>query len=379
MSRRLWPFKPVSPILDSFNWLTDVFRSKAGEQRIGLRKQPARRFNFQLELTEIESNYARNLIRANLGGDEFYVPDWTQQSYIGSISSGSSISVAVDIDQRIYGDYAVVWQDAFNCEVVEIDIDSNGLIIDILANSYSAAYILPAWTGSSPSGLNTNDRGARRINASIEFVLDSIPEFGIGTYQTYRGYDVIPDCPFLAPGLSRDLFYQISTFGGDVGNAEYLRSRSLVEEQFNINWQKFGYSDAVDLKKWVATRYGRQKAFWASTSQQDLDPASSISGTTFQIFSGILTRTAVFDIEISDKQGNVYHRRVSSTSVGTPIDGKPVADIEIDSAASVDIDQISRISYLIFCRFDSDRAEFEHTAPYTTRLSMPCIEVPDIT
>lgn len=379
--RILWPFKPVSPVLDSFIWSTDVIKTKSSEQRIALRRRPARIFNLVFEITEIEANYATNLILENLGSGGFYVPDWTQTVFVDNISGGTDVETEINSKNRIYGDFAVVWKNAFEYEVVRLELDSFGvhdsnLVISDLVDSYSNAYIIPVWPCEIPAGISIQNRGAKRISMSAEFVIDSVPDFGDGNFEQYRGVDVVSDCPVISPSLSKTFSFQLSSFG-NIGASEYIRQRDFVDSEFNIQWQKFGHADSIELKKWVATRYGMQKAFWAPTFQQDLEPADSFSGSEIQVFNDIISKDAPFHIEIADKNGGIYRREVISiVSSSEYVDGRVTVYLEIDSPVNISHSNISRISYLLYCRFNSDRAEFSHSAPNTMRLNMSCVEAP---
>jgi hypothetical protein len=375
MSRVAWPFKPISPVLDVYTWSTDIFQAKAAEQRIALRTIPAREFAHQYEVSEYAAGQMQILVRENSGADGFYVPDWTQMDYVGALSSGSSVPANADISDRVYGDSAFVWQNENQFEIVSVTADSNGLEIDTLVGDYDHANIMPAWTGDCPDGVSMSMRGARRISASASFILDAHEDISGSGYDQYRGHDVVPDCPVLVGGLSKDYSQQISTFGGTVGDRKYLRARDLMNLNFNLRWQKFNNSEVHDLIRWISSRYGRQKAFWASTSQQDFEPASAISGTTVNVFKSVVARSTRFDIEVVTSDGTKYRRQVSAISDGAPVDGRATSDLTIDTSITASLSEIERISLLVCSRFDSDRIEFDHR-PKIVTVSVPCYEIP---
>jgi hypothetical protein len=373
--RRVWPFKPLSPVIESLEWATDVFRAKASEQRIALRRQPRRTFSYAHFLTDEQANYARVLIRNAQGGDGFYCPDWTQASQVGAVSSGSGVSITADLDDVHYGDRALIWESERNYEAVDITWDSAGIEADV-SNNYTRAYIVPLWEADAPQGLSVERSGPDLNTANIAFILTETADLGSSSYEQYRGHDVVPDCPVLGGGSFTDgTAFEVSTFDNVVGDEVYFRARDDVEFTFQTRWHKFTRPDVFSLRQWLHSRRGKQKAFWLPTYAKDLTPAQSISGTTVTVYNDILGRSG-FDVEIAHKNGTVYRRQVTGSSVGSPVNGRSTADLTIDSSVTIDLDDIARISYLICCRFDADRVELEHRAKGGTVVQMPCREVP---
>jgi len=378
MARRVWPFKPISPVLDIQSWFTDVFRAKSSEQRIRLRASPARILQYSYLLDDYDLSYAQALLRANQGADGFYVPDWTQADAVGGLTSGSGVVVPVDISDRVYSDEALVWQSPAENERVAVAADSNGLTIDTLVNSYTNATVLPLWYGDAPEGIEADKLGAWRNSLAIGFVLDGAEPYGGSSYTQYRGLDVVPDCPVLAGGLGVGYTQELSSFGNGVGNTEYIRQRDLAEVTFELRWKKFTSEEHAVLRDWVATRYGRLCAFWVTSSSKDLEPAAEINGTTVTVFNDVIVRDPVYHLEILVNDGTRYYRQVTASASGTEINGRETADLTIDgSITSLSVASIKRISYLYCARFDSDRVEYEFTAPGILTLVMPCREVPE--
>jgi hypothetical protein len=370
--RRVWPFKPLSPVLEALEWRTDVFRAKSSEQRIALRKQPRRVFSFAHFMRDQECNYARTLIRNAQGEAGFYIPDWTMADSVGAVSSGVGVSIPASLQDVYYEDRALLWESETKYEVLDITWDSNGLTADV-SGTYERANIMPLLEGDCPEGLTVTRTGHNINNASIIFILSESQDIASSSYPSYRGHDVMTDCPVVAGGLEESSRFEVTTFDNGVGDIEYLRARALVEHTCQMQWLLTSREDTFDLRQWLHSRKGRQKAFWYSTRGKDLTPVS-LSGTTLTVYNDILLRPAPFDVEIIGNDGVTYRRQVESASAGSPVNGRDTADLTLDS--SVSATEAVKVSILHCVRFDSDRAELEHNAGGYIRLSMPCREVP---
>lgn len=377
-TRRIWPFRPLSPVIETLEWATDVFMAKSSEQRHALRLRPRRVISYTHILTTIEAHYALSLVRASQANGGFYIPDWTQSDAVGAVGVGGTVSSTslADIDVT-YGDDALVWDSARTYERTQGGIDSNGYYESAaLTNAYTQPRIMPLWTGDTPDGVQVEQLGTGKARVTINFIMDSQPDIGASAYSEYRTHPVVDDCPILVGGLDGSLTNNLSTFDNTVTDITYLRLRDIDEKTFLMRWRDKTRRDAYATRTFIASRYGRQKVFWASSFTPDLSATSSISGTTVNVYNDILIRSAPFDIEIRAKDGTSYYRQVSSWVAGTPVNGRPTADLTIDSSVTVSLGDISRISILTCTRFDSDRIEFNHEAGVGVTVAIPCREVP---
>jgi len=375
--RYVWPFKIREPLIESLEWATDVFRAKAGEQRLALRTSPRRIFSFDHVFTDQEYSYARTLIRLGQGADGFYVPDWSQPLRLGSVSAGTGIPITEDVSYLDIGERALLWGSKTQYEVVEYVDDSNGPKLAEVQGSYSDARLVPLWEGFAPEGLSTARGGARISISSIEFIVTENEDLSDSDYPQYREHDVVTTCPVIGSGdFSENIVWPVTTFDNLSSSPYYLRQRSMPDNMFQMRWHEFSRRDIWELRRWLHSRRGRQKVFWLSSRAKDLEPADDISGTTVTVFSTVGLRPPPYDIDVTENDGTSSYRQVTDVVAGTPIGGRQTVDLTIDSSLAVSLSDIKRISYLRCARFDSDRIELEHGAAAGTSVSVPCIEVP---
>jgi hypothetical protein len=372
---RVWPFCPRTPTLESLRWVTDVFQAKAGEQRIALRVQPERTFSFAHVLTDEQTNFARVLVRNAQADGGFYVPDWTQAENVGDISAGLEVTLPVDLSTSAYGDKALIWESPYRHEVVDVIEDSTGFLEADVIESYTKAKVMPLFPGEAPEGITVGRLGKSLNDVQIAFILTETQDIAATSYPQYRGHDVMTDCPITGGAtFEESTGFELSTFDNVVGNDSYIRARDLIAHRFQMRWHKFTRSDVYELRQWLHSRKGRQKAFWLSSYAKDLTPAQAISGTTITVYNDVLARPAPYDIEIVGI--NTHRVQVTSTAAGSTVNGRPTVDLTIDSSVTEGLDNIQRVSYLMCLRFDADRVELEHNAAGGTVVSMPCREIP---
>ena len=358
----VWPFKPKSELIESLEWLTDIFQAKAGEQRTAIRINPRRTFNLTHILNDYEYASARALISSEQGNG-FLVPDWTASVNVGAVSD--PVSVPAGFPAKV-----MLWQSNSLYEAIDVVQDSNGNDIAEPVLTYTNARLVPLHVGYCPEGLS-NDRGGARINqVSVAFTLYDTEDIGATSYTQYRGHDVIETCPVIGSGtFTESISWPLSTFDNQTSVPEYLRNRTIPDMSFMMRWHEFTAANILTLKQWIYSRRGRQKVFWLSSRGKDLEPVGSVSGTTLSVYDRPgLASLSGYDLDIDGE-----YRQVTNVAAGTPVNGRDTLDLTI---ASLTNSSIQRISFLRCARFNSDRIELLHRAAEGMAVQVPCLEVP---
>lgn len=379
---QIWPFQPKRELIEPLEWLTDVFRAKAGEQRTALRESPRRSFHFIHVLSDELYSAARAMIR---GGLEFYVPDWAQCAAASSITAGSAVAVTADLAgiDLADGDRAILWESLDNYEQVTVTTITP-LIIETVVNNYTAPKLMPLVAAHAPEGLQ-NDRTPPAINqATISFDVTENDDLGSSSYSQYRGHDVLDTVPIIgSSSFQESIAWPLTSSDNKTSVPHYIQSRDIPDMVFQMRWHEVDMGEAYTLRQWLHSRRGRQKAFWFSSWASDLEPASTITAgsTTLNIFEQIgidgLGRDDPFDIEIV-ANGTSYYRLVSVAATGVDVGDRGTIDLTIDSSLGVELDpaDIDRISFLRCARFNADRVELHHRPAAGMSVQVPCIEIP---
>jgi len=372
----VWPFPPMVGMIEVLEWSSDVLISVSAEQRIALREAPRRTFNFEHTLSDYELTGARGLVQAAQGSNAFMAPDWAQLQRIGPVSSGSSVYISADLTHVDMGEDALLWESPYKFEAVEIDVDSNGVVLASVANDYDNPLLIPLWSAVAPEGLSIDRIGKQMSRCTIAMTTTENTDLGFSTYETYRGHDVVPSCPVIGEGLEESIGWELSVFDNEQSKPYYLRARDYADSQFTMSWKEFGLADIYALRQWLHSRRGRQKAFWLSSRGHDFEPSGAISGTTVTVYRppGAPTFAVPFDIDVTEQHGTSSYRKVTAVVDGTPVGGRATLDFTIDTTLSAS--SIKRISLMRCGRFAADRIEISHIKPSAISVRVPCVEVP---
>ncbi len=380
----LWPFRPVGEVVEVLEWRTDVLRARAGEQRHRLRERPRRQWHFNHEFTAEEQSAARAIVR---GASSFLVMDWVRVVYVGAVTAGSSVSLAMATAGYglAAGQSVVLWNGMTDYEVCTVEsVAPAALVLAFVATPRAATRIYRLDVAHLAVELSITRPTGPTQYASISFESPGVDVPAATAYAQYRGHDVLPMVPVAGGGLPESLNWPIEVFDNETGRVSTTRGRDLVDDKFMMRWLYRAAEDAEiqALRAWVASRCGRWLAFWESSWQKDLVAAADIgaAATVLRVFApaGVSSLgRSTFDLEIV-AGGNVWYRRVTAVSAGPAVGGRPTFDLTLDSALGVAVSTAAfgRISFLRCARFAADRIELLHRPGEGLSVAVPCIEVP---
>lgn len=372
----IWPYKPLTPMQETLAWLTDVIQSYEGEQRIALRSVPRRTFNFDHLLNPEMAFGARVKFREL---QDYLIPDWTQTDTV-SLSTGTSIVVSVTSPYYEVGAAAIVWANYDDYEQVEIEaVNSDGTItlVEVVGN-YTDAIIMPLYEGLSLAQFSAAISAGGFIRAGFQGISFYSADISASDYPQYLNHDVMVWCPNVASGsLDGFIAWPYEVVDNDTGRAQASKQRVLPDDVFFVRWQAFSQLDQLELRQWLYSRRGRQKAFWLPSwlndlpLQQPIGSAATIITTSLPSAEVALLTTVHLEIKAgADK----YWREVINLNVT----GGGLLEITLDSALGVDLAlaDVDRISIMRCVRFNVDSIDLQHAAAAGFSVSIPTIEVP---
>ena len=368
----IWPYKAIGSLVEAREYLTDVLRAKAGEQRISLRDGPRVTHRLNHLMTDVQLAFAEQIIR---GQEDFLVPDWTRV-FTADFSAGFGQEIPLP---DCYGpdfEQALIWRDWDQYELIDTDpVSSNGSVLTSIAGNWPGARFLPLYPAICIDGISAKRIGKRLNPVDIVFAYTNFPDQPESDYDQYRGLDVLTDCPTLAGGLDRGVAYPREETGGKTGQFFALRDRHLVDFVLSMRWRRFGLCEIQALKSWIDSRRGRAIAFWYPTRGEDLRLAAPIGAAETEMeIEYIELADDTFDIEIVLQSGAIHRRQV----VSWVLDSTGVIRLTLSSALGVHvgIDDVRRISFLICARLNNDRVEFNYAPGAGCEVAVQVIECP---
>jgi hypothetical protein len=375
----VFPFLPHLESTERLKWLTDIIKTRQGEQRIAMRVAPRQEFDYRYTLDELEFS----TLKIIAGGWSFRVwalPVWIEAEYDKSITEGAE-QILTDTTTADYraGDVALIYSDYQTFEVVEIDqvlADRITLVRPVLA-SYQGAAVMPIRFARTPEGVSILRTGAGLQEVSARFAVDDNIDLSAQapSYPTYKGQPVVTDRSFV---LSRSLNERIHRPIIEVDNGQ---GAVIVETQQDytdfaqtINYLAEDKSELWDLRTWLHSRYGRQKAFYIPSFNRDIQPLEPTTElqTSVQIEPILLDLYGELpkSIMIFFKDGSTLFREIIGTQT---VNG--IASITIDSAIGERaLEDFDMISFLSLVRLNADTITIRHDK--YSQLSVPVMEVP---
>lgn len=381
----LWPFIPQRGMTESLEWLTDVIRCKAGEDRVALRHLP--RQAYQVSCLLSPDQYGRAKVFSRTQSQDFLLPMWQHYENVGTLAMAQEL-ISGDFDLRFFGlgQQVVVWESAERFMLAEVINATQGelKIMPPLDRVYNDACVLPVqqvrWAQAPDYNLNRQDKMTANLVVRAIAALELTPSY---TYPQYRGLDVLLDDNILISDLAEGNFRELDEVDNGSGIVAGTELYSTASMTSMMNWHPLNRAERLRTLEWIHSRRGRRRAFWYRSHNSDLAPTTGVGPNPYDAgFDRMVVNTAIqgiaqnvpFDIMVEHTNGSRRFYRCSATAV---VSGSQTA-LRLSPATGTTwtLPEIRRVSFLTAVRFDSDRVEINYTNGGAATVSMPIVEVP---
>lgn len=374
----VWAFKAGAQLRETYEYATDVIQCKSAEQRICMRTDPRYRVRMDHVFDQQQYAAAKEMLRASIS---VMLPLWAYRVRKDSVQAGSYVILDIEATGSGFqdGGKAILWKSDTNYSVVDITIDSNGVVIDDLPKSYADVLIMPLYEAQAPDGISTSRPAGPYQDVSVNFY---VPDFRVteqSDFTQYCGHDVLSDCPIVAAGaIDSSLELSLNALDNNIGRPSYEKNREYARHDTGMRWSVQYRDRLFALREWVFSRRGRQRAFWFSSFAHDFvckqaaTPAMQLLDLENPYNIEGLSRQ-VFDLELTIGAQKIY-RRVTASAI---VSGK--IRVLLDAPLGVTAAKIDRVSYLSLVRFSDDLIDFNHNAGGHVTCSIGLTEVPYFT
>lgn len=380
----MWPFIPQRGITESLEWMTDIIRCRAGEDRVALRHLP--RQAYQVVCLLSPDQYGRAKVFSRTQSRDFLFPMWQHYENVGTMAMGQE-TIAGDFDTRFFavGVQMAVWESAERYDVVTITAASQAELTfnPPLTAVVNDACLLPLqvvrWSQSPAYTLNKQDRVQAALVLKAVGALELTPSY---TYPQYRGMDVLLDDNILVSDLAENSFRELDEVDNGSGIIAGTPIYTTAQFRSTMSWHPLNRTERMRMLEWVHSRRGKRRAFWYRSHNSDLKPTTGVGpnvddpGFDRLVVSGVpaADQNVPFDLVVERTNGDRRFYRCSAVAV---VSGSQTA-LRLSPATGTawTLPEIRRVSFLTAVRFDSDRVEINYTNGGAATISMPIVEVP---
>ena len=374
---------PQTSFTEVLEWKTDVIRAKGAEQRFALRTRPRQVFNFTYVMDPPAFSKAKSFSRSQ-AEKEFLLPRWGDLSYLGAISSTTTI---LNFDTR-FANYAegaqvIVYDeyDHYEAATILTLTDTSITLVTGLTKDYTKAVVAPLQIATFINFFEADRQKAEFIKATASFQsLDSTDLAALWQeeYPFFRGHEVMMDRPIVTGDIREAYKSDISQVDDGVALIWRGTQRNYPTKEAQVAWHLLSREELWSLRLWLYTRRGKWRGFWLPSWNKDLELTQPISSTDTTITIsdvGYSTHEEANSLMILTTGGLVYYLRVISGFAGSP--GEEILALDGAAGINVTVSDIAMIAYLSFVRFNADRVEIQHRVAGGSSVIMPTLEIPE--
>ncbi|MBA2881839.1 hypothetical protein HNR65_002170 [Desulfosalsimonas propionicica] len=378
----LWRWIPREQYTEILAWNTQVLQTRVGEQRIGYRAAPRQVFEFRFFRPAREISQMKNVVD-NWSHRVWGLPIWKEASVVSATAGATAISFDTSYRDYRQDSLAVLWESADKAEAVNVtNVRPDGIDIDpALQTNFADAFVMPLRRALTPEGVDfRRGRAPDYAGVSATFiVIDNEDLSGSADYPQYDGYDILDDGNIIVGDMAERISIPLEQIDNGQGPITIETKQDYSRVKRTVGKYTKTLAALWQWRRWLHSRYGRQKAFWLPAYNRDIHLATPLYSAEVQaeIRPADLAVHGNFPVDcmIRLADATIFYRQI------TGAEQLPGGNerIIIDSAFGQDIDptDIDLWCYMDLVRFDADRIEMAHQNPYIMQTSIPAARVPE--
>lgn len=350
--------QPTVPLREQLSWLTDVIESYNGEEERSVVRGAARRklaYIYPVKNTEVSRLF--NTLY-NTQALRWAVPVWAEAQYLGVVSSGAgTVSATVDIYDYRTDSLALLWEDEYTWQVIEIQTVGVGVLnLYGTTNGFTRAWLLPLRLAHVRSPI-TRGTGGYEATYKVNYEIDDTSEGTASVPSQFLSQDIYYLEPIVSGGMLQDTIQQrVDIVDGGLGVVQYLTPWLTGRVRRPYNQVLVDASEVYDFRQWLYRREGKYRPFWAPLQTGDMRLVSTGTLTTaLDIYDDdyIDHATQRTHIAVKTKDGAWYPRTITDAQVLT----SSTTRLTLDSALDIAAKDIVVITFLGLWRLASDLIE----------------------
>ncbi|MDX1301182.1 hypothetical protein [Photobacterium sp.] len=265
----LWPYPPIYPVTEQWQWFTAVLETRASEQRLSNADKPLQHIEYRYNLPTLAA--AEQHARYESQGTSMHViPIWADATPPVTVKAGDVV-IDTDVSSRSFrgGGMAVLYKNEREYEVAFIDkVNVDNLLLKRpLMYSHKNVIVLPAITARAPDGVKSVRRGARTeqqiswVNSQPLLIEPLSPPYNTDFDTEYLGKPVIVQRG-KSGGVSDDMAFAWREKTTASGHHIMDIDRDYGRHATNVEFIAKGRQQAWRLKQFIYQFNGRLNACW---------------------------------------------------------------------------------------------------------------------
>ncbi|KLV09567.1 hypothetical protein ABT56_00310 [Photobacterium aquae] len=381
----LWPYPPIYPVSESWQWFTAIVETHSGEQRLCNAELPIQFLDYRYNLPVRVAAEQTARYEAQ-GQNRHVVPVWTDATPPVSVRAGES-EIRTDLRCRDFqpDGMAVVYLDAEHYEVAFIDkvADDVLLLKRPLTFDRRNAVVMPAIAVIAPDGLKSVRHGARAeqqirwVNSQPLSVaspsIASLSNRPMAFTREYLGRPVVIRRG-KSGGVKINIAFSWQERTTDSGQPVMIATRDLGEYSTIIDWLASGREECWQLRQLLAQFKGRLNTCWWVSFHGEIVLAGrgnrqriAVKPTGFNRFGG-----RHLYLQWQDGEQCVF-----AMPKGVDADGNEILDIGGDATVPVEVGDLIGGHVMRLMRPDDDHVKITYRPRHQMQVSMPMREVPE--
>jgi hypothetical protein len=192
---------------------------------------------------------------------------------------------------------------------------------------------------------------------------------------TYKGYYVVTDRILMFGSVEESISRDLDVIDSVTGTIELDTLSNKVRRRGSVTAFARTAQDRWKTRSWFHYLRGKQKAFWISTWNTDMELSTLMTNSSYSMEIkniGFTLFVGTGDVVVRMKSGTVYYNRILGAEVLT--DG--TERLAMENLFPIDLDpaQVEAISMLHLVRLDSDDVEFSYNSG-AMEVSLPTMGV----
>lgn len=383
-----WPYRPQLPLREALEWNTDITRCYTTEYRQCLRTMPRMTWTHEYQLDYDDKAVAVELSRNNAHLD-IDVPEWQSLVDIIATSAGTAtlpIPGAATIPAYKAGGKAIIWESNANFEVVTVSgVSTNSISISATTRNHGKATVCPLRSCEILNPLECDLKPADFVTATAVFrcniTEDLTPTYGEGIgYAEYLDIQVVTDTVELFSGAKETTERDLAVLDSVVGIVDRRPVYAAPNRTGVLAWYCGDRAELWNRRRWLHSRKGRQKNFWAPSWNADVVITRDITGgdTTLEIAACNFASTFATpcDFAIIAPDGGIWPVRVTGATAGSA--GRELLALESAFVGAVSLANIATTCKLTLSRFGTDSIEIHHLTGGQATVAVSVVEDPNV-